>query len=80
MWNYVYYKAYLNFKESTEYNGNESYIAEKIQNFDLNWFPVNRYASYFFCLSFRALAIKGDEEDDDKKGEMLHKLATNVRN
>jgi len=30
MWNYVFYKAYLEFKEDTEYNGNETYIWNKI--------------------------------------------------
>ena len=42
MWNYVYYKAYLNFKEKTEYNGNESYIYNKITNADYSWFPIKR--------------------------------------
>mmetsp|Transcript_20239 Transcript_20239/g.17448 ORF Transcript_20239/g.17448 Transcript_20239/m.17448 type:complete len:85 (+) Transcript_20239:2051-2305(+) len=42
MWNYVFYKAYLDFKEVTEYNGDESYIFDKMQNFDLGWFPVGR--------------------------------------
>jgi len=42
MWNYVFYKAYLKFKEPTEYDGNESYIADKIQSFDSSWFPINR--------------------------------------
>jgi len=42
MWDYVYYKAYLEFKDHTEFNGNESYIWSKIQDFDLSWFPINR--------------------------------------
>ena len=42
MWNYVYYRAYLEFKESTEYNGDESYVRDKIDDNDLSWFPVKR--------------------------------------
>lgn len=42
MWAYVFYKAYLAFKDPTEYNGNESYVAEKLTNADLGWFPINR--------------------------------------
>ena len=43
MWNYVYYKAYLDYKNKTEYTGNESYIKEKISLFDISWFPIKRY-------------------------------------
>lgn len=42
MWNYIFYKAYLMFKEKTEYDGNESYIYDKIEKFDLSWFPINK--------------------------------------
>lgn len=42
MWNYVYYRAYLEFKETTEYNGDESYIRNKMEDNDLSWFPIKR--------------------------------------
>ena len=42
MWNYIYYVAYIKFKEPTEYNGDETYISEKIANYDLGWVPVKR--------------------------------------
>jgi len=42
MWNYVFYKAYLRNKEKTEFNGNESYIFEKMENQDISWFPIKR--------------------------------------
>lgn len=42
MWNYVYYRAYLEFKEPTEYNGDETYVRDKIDENDLSWFPVKR--------------------------------------
>lgn len=42
MWSYVYYYAYLQFKEKTEYNGDESYIFDKIRNFDISWLPIKK--------------------------------------
>ena len=43
MWNYIYFKAYLQFKKETEYTGIESYIKEKIDENDLEWFPIDRF-------------------------------------
>ena len=43
MWNYVCYKAYLDFKSKTDYNGNESYVVVKMKNLDISWFPVRMY-------------------------------------
>jgi len=45
MWNYVYYNAYLQYKDKTEYNGDESYVADKISNFDVSWIPSKRTSS-----------------------------------
>ena len=42
MWNYIFYKAYLKFKEVTEYNGDESYVWSKIEKFDISWIPKKR--------------------------------------
>jgi inositol 1,4,5-triphosphate receptor type 1/inositol 1,4,5-triphosphate receptor type 3 len=42
MWNYVFYISYLNDKEPTEYTGIESYIAEKLKNYDNSWIPINK--------------------------------------
>lgn len=42
MWNYVFYRAYLENKEKTGYDGNEKYIHQKIQNTDISWFPIKR--------------------------------------
>jgi inositol 1,4,5-triphosphate receptor type 3 len=42
MWNYIFYKAYLKFKEVTEYNGDESYVFSKIEKFDISWIPKKR--------------------------------------
>jgi len=36
--------AYLNYKETTEYTGLESYVREKLNAFDYTWFPIMRAA------------------------------------
>ena len=41
MWNYVYYRAFLNFK-GRDLNGNESYVFDKIEKADISWFPIKR--------------------------------------
>ena len=56
MWNYIFFKSYIEFKDSTEYNGNESYIKKKIESKDLGWFPIKR-----------AKSVKEENEDDDLK-------------
>ena len=53
MWNYVFYKAYLKFKDETEYNGNESFIKERIKALDIGWFPIKKARSVV------------DEEDEE---------------
>ncbi|EGR30289.1 MIR domain protein [Ichthyophthirius multifiliis] len=44
LWNYIYYLAYLEDKEVTEYSGIESYVYFKLQNKDFTWFPIQRAA------------------------------------
>lgn len=61
MWDYIYFKAYLQFKESTEYNGNESYIYDCMERFDLSWFPQNR--------SLSILDFDNDDDDDEENTE-----------
>ena len=43
MWNYIFYKAYLQFKPKTELTGIEQDIYDMIQRDSLNWFPIRRY-------------------------------------
>lgn len=43
MWNYVYFLAYLEEKDPTEYNGNETYVSEMLKNFDVSWIPNKQY-------------------------------------
>lgn len=56
MWNYIYFKSYIEFKDKNDYNGSESYIKSKIDQQDLSWFPIKR-----------AKSVKEDEEIDDIK-------------
>jgi hypothetical protein len=42
MWNYIFYKTYLNWKVKTEFDGNETYVYSKIIVNDLCWFPIGR--------------------------------------
>jgi hypothetical protein len=42
MWNYLFYIAYLKDKDSTEYTGIESYVADKLKKEEINWFPLLR--------------------------------------
>ena len=41
MWNYLFYLAYLEWKEEGEYTGIESYVNNKTNNEDYSWFPFN---------------------------------------
>ncbi|CAD8066638.1 unnamed protein product [Paramecium sonneborni] len=42
MWNYVFYMAYMDNKNKSEYNGIETYIANKRKNQDNSWFPIGQ--------------------------------------
>ena len=65
MWNYLFYIAYNQNKERTEYTGLESYIANQIDNGEISWFPTHR-----------ALILKGfgSAEDSNDVVESLKKL------
>ncbi len=38
----MYYIAYLNWKNPQDYNGIESYVANKLEKNDLLWLPFNK--------------------------------------
>jgi len=57
MWNYVFYKAYLDFKDVNELNGNESYVYNEK---DLSWLPINK-----------AMCIRDEEEEINKKQQLI---------
>lgn len=42
MWNYIFFTAYLDWKEKTDYSGIESYVAKKLEEEDESWVPFNR--------------------------------------
>lgn len=42
VWNYLFYIYYLKSKDSTEFNGIESYVSDKLKHEDINWFPIKR--------------------------------------
>lgn len=65
MWNYLFYIAYIQDKEKTEYTGLESYIADQIENGEISWFPTDR-----------AKILEGimGSEDDNNGLEPLKKI------
>ena len=39
LWEYVYYIVNLSSKDSSDYNGIESYVQEKLEEDDISWVP-----------------------------------------
>lgn len=56
MWNYVYFIAYLNWKDKQEHTGIESFVVEKIELNDASWFPFNK-----------SRELEGLDEDENEK-------------
>ncbi|EGR27785.1 MIR domain protein, partial [Ichthyophthirius multifiliis] len=67
MWNYIFYKAYLKFKQVTEYNGDESYIWSKIEKYDISWIPKKRTKK-----------IKDQQDLEEEKINMLVSIKESV--
>jgi hypothetical protein len=42
LWQYVFFIIHLNTKDETDYNGAESFIADKLNADDISWFPFNK--------------------------------------
>ncbi|CAD8103545.1 unnamed protein product [Paramecium sonneborni] len=63
MWNYMFFMAYLKYKDPTDYTGIEQYVWEKIQKKDLTWFPFNK--------ARELQGLKSEEEEDSKRIERL---------
>lgn len=40
LWNYLFYMHYLDNKESTEYNGIESFVTSMLDRYDIGWYPL----------------------------------------
>lgn len=60
LWNYLFYILYLKEKDDIDYNGTESYIAEKLINSDISWFPINQ-----------AMALESREEQSMEEQQTL---------
>ena len=71
MWNYLFFIAYLNKKDPTEYNGVESYVRNMLHNEDLNWVPVRT--------SWQIENQEGLQIDEDDEYMMYKKLEKTVR-
>jgi inositol 1,4,5-triphosphate receptor type 1/inositol 1,4,5-triphosphate receptor type 3 len=42
MWNYLFFIAYLQNKDETEFSGTESFVFSKLEEDDLCWIPFNQ--------------------------------------
>jgi inositol 1,4,5-triphosphate receptor type 1/inositol 1,4,5-triphosphate receptor type 3 len=67
-WNYLHFIAYLTAKDETELTGVESYIREKLNAGELDWFPT-----------YRALRVKtGDLTENAKLLELVSQLSQRI--
>lgn len=53
-WNYLFYIAYILEKDNTEYTGIESYVADKLENNEITWFPINRQIHFSLLFSLKS--------------------------
>lgn len=42
MWNYLFFIAYIKWKKETDYTGIESYVNQKYNQSEYDWFPFNK--------------------------------------
>lgn len=63
VWNYLFYIYFLSKKSSTDYNGIETEVTEKIERSDISWFPM-----------MKAISIG----DSKKQDELADKVVTNL--
>lgn len=68
MWNYVFYVAYLEFKDQTEYDGYESYVKKKLDALDLSWLPIKK-----------AKCIIDEDQEDKLKLQQMDNMIQKVR-
>ena len=68
MWNYLFYISYLRDKEVTEYTGIESYIAEKLKNYDQSWFPIHK------ALGLQNMILDSHSYEKEKLKEIENEL------
>ncbi|CAK81479.1 unnamed protein product (macronuclear) [Paramecium tetraurelia] len=67
MWNYLYYIAYLQWKDSQDYSGIESYVDKKIKDTDLSWIPFGR-----------ARELDKGEDEQEKQIKQMEQSSSNI--
>eukprot|EP00824_Muranothrix_gubernata_P005809 TRINITY_DN17588_c0_g1_i1.p1 TRINITY_DN17588_c0_g1~~TRINITY_DN17588_c0_g1_i1.p1 ORF type:complete len:193 (-),score=45.55 TRINITY_DN17588_c0_g1_i1:9-587(-) len=65
MWDYLFFRMYLDEKPRTEFTGQESYVRELIDKKEIKWFPINRAMS---------LEAKLDLEEEAKQQRIEMRL------
>ena len=65
IWNYVYFLIHLDVKPSSDMNGVESTIKEKVKNDDNSWFPLQR------CLRIDKDPKKADQSEEANELEVM---------
>eukprot|EP01059_Diplonema_ambulator_P036495 TRINITY_DN9103_c0_g1_i1.p1 TRINITY_DN9103_c0_g1~~TRINITY_DN9103_c0_g1_i1.p1 ORF type:complete len:2700 (+),score=824.86 TRINITY_DN9103_c0_g1_i1:45-8144(+) len=60
MWLYVFFLVHLRLKEVSEFNGQESYVYDKVKMMDLSFFPLNK-----------ALAVDHKKQEDEDTTDHL---------
>ncbi|CAD8131502.1 unnamed protein product [Paramecium pentaurelia] len=67
MWNYLYYIAYLQWKDPQDYSGIESYVDKKIKDTDLSWIPFGR-----------ARELDKGEDEQEKQAKQMEQSSSNI--
>lgn len=72
MWQYIFFLVHLELKDSTEYNGTESFCSDMLSVQDISWIPLHKA----LCLKHLEMA----EEEDKEANEQLVKRLDNLEN
>uniref|UniRef100_A0A8B9HTW6 Inositol 1,4,5-trisphosphate receptor n=1 Tax=Astyanax mexicanus TaxID=7994 RepID=A0A8B9HTW6_ASTMX len=75
MWHYLFFIVLIKVKDSTEYTGPESYVAEMIREHNLDWFPRMRAMS---LVSSDAEGEQNEIRSLQEKLESTMKLVSNL--
>nr|XP_015202833.1 PREDICTED: inositol 1,4,5-trisphosphate receptor type 1 isoform X12 [Lepisosteus oculatus] len=75
MWHYLFFIVLVRVKDSTEYTGPESYVAEMIKEHNLDWFPRMRAMS---LVSSDAEGEQNEIRNLQEKLESTMKLVSNL--
>ncbi|CAD8106824.1 unnamed protein product [Paramecium sonneborni] len=67
MWNYLYYIAYLQWKDSQYFSGIKSYVNKKIKDKDMSWISFGRAREL----------VKGEDEQE-KQAKQMEQSSVNL--